>query len=59
MKDAEIEKVVYDIKKVFLVTNVFKDKKKIFVLGTAQLGSNYGITNSKQKVSKNRYLLKY
>ena len=26
--------------------------KKIFVLGTAQLGSNYGITNSKQKVSK-------
>ena len=50
MKDAEIEKVVYDIKK-FLVTNVFKDKKN-FVLGTAQLGSNYGITNSKQKVSK-------
>ena len=30
MKDAEIEKVVYDIKKFFLVTNVFKDKKKNF-----------------------------
>ena len=29
-----------------------KIKKKFFVLGTAQLGSNYGITNSKQKVSK-------
>ena len=32
--------------------NVLKLKKKIFVLGTAQLNSNYGITNSNSIVSK-------